>query len=143
MSNFSQDGSRYQQYASDFAADNKAKLMRCKPVVKEISGKRKVYFEVVFLEGTKRWPFNFFCKDLPTQADVDKLKKDAPKDVYLQWGRKGHMEDDEFVLDYDEEGNALWGKPRVLSIVSESGEVWELTGGVDQYQGDENGTDSI
>lgn len=137
---FSQDGSRYQKYAKDFATENKAVIHRLKAQTKDFDGVTKVYFEVTFKEGTTYWPFNFFCKSLPTEDDIKKLKEDAPVDVFLQWGRKGEMIDGEWVPEFDQDGNAVWGKPKVINIVSKSGEEWELQGDVDQYQGDENET---
>ena len=133
--NFENTGSRYQQFAKDFATDNKATVSRLKPIVKDYDGTTKVYFEVVFKEGTTRWPFSFFCKHLPTPEDLEKLKTAKIEDVLLQWGRKGHTDDDgKFV---PEEG---WGKPKVMFILLEGGEEFEFQGGVDEYQGDETET---
>ena len=126
MAKFENTGTRYQQYANDFALDNKAQITRLVPIIKEFDGTTKVYFEVTFKEGRTYWPFIFFCKFLPTEEDITKLKEGKTKDLFLQWGRMS-AEDD-------------WGKPKVLAIVDEDGEEWQLQGEQDVYQGDEAGT---
>jgi len=126
MAQFENTGTRYQQFANDFALDNKATVSRLKPIVKEFDGVTKVYFEVTFKEGRTFWPFIFFSKSLPTPEDLEKLKTAKIEDLFLQWGRMS-TEDN-------------WGKPKVLRMVLEGGEEFEFQGGDDEYQGDENDT---
>jgi len=119
MSNLVNDALRYRQNASDYAADAEATISSIEVVQFEYDGKKKVRFDVWYKIDNKKYPFSYFTRSLPTDADLAKLKAGKVVDLELQWGR---MEED-----------AEWGKPKVRTIVLDGGEVMEFQGGLDEY----------
>ena len=119
MSNLVNDSLRYRQNASDYAADAQATISSIEVSEFEYDGKKKARFDVWYQIDTKKYPFSYFTRDLPTEDDLKKVKGAKVVDLELQWGRMSDEDD--------------WGKPKVRSIVLDGGEVMEFQGGLDEY----------
>jgi hypothetical protein len=114
------DGFRYFQNVSDYAADSEAGVDSIEFHKFEYDGKKKVRFDVLYKIGTKLFPFSYFTRDLPTDKDIELLEKSKVVDLQLQWGRMD-LEDD-------------WGKPKVRHIILDGGEVMDFQGGIDAFE---------
>lgn len=119
MSQLENDALRYRQNASDYAADAEATVSSIEATKFNYDDKDKVRFDVWYKIDNKKYPFSYFCRDLPTADDLKKLKDSKVVDLELQWGR----------MDEDDD----WGKPKVITVILEGGEEMQFQGGQDTY----------
>ena len=119
MSKLENDALRYRQNASDYAADAEATVSSIEATKFNYDDKDKVRFDVWYKIDNKKYPFSYFCRDIPTEDDLKKLKNSKVVDLELQWGRMDEEDD--------------WGKPKVISIILEGGEEMQFQGGQDTY----------
>ena len=122
MSNLSDDGLRYRQTACEYAEESEGTVASIDLIPYPNGETTKVRAEVWYKLGTKRYPFTYFFRNLPTQEDLEALKGKKVVDIDLQWGRMST--------------NDAWGKPKVISAVFDGGELFELQGEKDEYNGE-------
>lgn len=119
MSKISEDGLRYRQTACEYAEESEGTVASIELHKFQNGETTKIRAEVWYKLGTKRYPFTYFFRNLPTDEDLKSLEGKKVIDLMLQWGRMSV--------------NDAWGKPKVTSLVLDGGEEFELQGEKDEY----------